>query len=599
MGIEQLNRRLYSSRDFVADFLRYLTILNVTGALLLLTYRYGFALSGVESIALLRGFDIIFTMFVVIYLVRVFYAFERAAFIRETWFECILVSILSVGGLIKFVTGDRVLEILLWTFNISQSDRTYQLVISLFILLLSSFELTKASLQISNIQIKPATLFIASFLLLISLGTGLLMLPNMTTAPGSMPFLDAFFTATSAACVTGLIVVDTATYFTLKGQWIIMGLIQLGGIGIVTFATFFAGLLTQQVGLKHQSIIREHLSSETLFEAKGLLRRVVTITLLIEFLGFVLIFLTWGEEVEFASGRQKIFFSLFHSISAFCNAGFSLFSNGLYELPVRNAYVLHVIIAGIIILGGLGFNVINDLFSIRALRERLEKPWKDWTLGTKLALYVSLALILVGTVLFMALERNHLLADHALVPALITSFFQSVTTRTAGFNTVDMAALSEATVIMFLALMFIGASPGSTGGGIKTNTFFLITASALSTIRTRTAVEVAGRTIPSELLAKAFSVFAFGIAYNLLGIFLLTITERGKPLIAIMFEQVSAFATVGLSMGITSSLSPLGKLIIISSMFIGRVGTITLALAVSSRVANSQYRYPTGYVMVG
>ncbi|MGB3616828.1 MAG: potassium transporter TrkG [Catalinimonas sp.] len=599
MRIERLNEGLYASRPLVERVLRYLTVLNVMGALALLIYRYGFDVSELRGGLLLTSFDAIFTLFVVIYLTRVLYSFERVRFLRRTWLEALLVFFLLVGGLLRFLTGDRILEVLLWTFEVAKGDRAYRLILSVFVLTLGVLEITRATSALSRVRVKPATLLIASFLALVGVGTGLLMLPAMTRPPGGMPPLDALFTATSAACVTGLIVVDTATYFTLKGQLVILLLIQLGGIGIVTFATFFTTLLSQRMGLRQQSVIREHLSSETLFEAKGLLRRVISITLVIEALGFALIYLTWGAQAEFYSTRQRLFFSLFHSVSAFCNAGFSLYSNGLYQGLVREAYVLHVVVAGIIILGGLGFSTITDLFSRQALRERLKKPWKEWLIGTKMSVYTSLALIAVGLVLFLAFEWNNTLADKTLVPKVIAAFFQSVTTRTAGFNTVDIGALAPATLIMFMALMFIGASPGSTGGGIKTNTFLLIAISALATIRSRTTVEFDRRTIPTDLLFKAFSVFAFAIAYNFVGILLLTVAEPGKELLPLIFEQVSAFATVGISMGITSDLSALGKGVIIASMFLGRVGTITLALAVSSRMSSSTYRYPTGYVMVG
>jgi trk system potassium uptake protein len=414
-----------------------------------------------------------------------------------------------------------------------------------------------------------------------------------------MAFLDALFTATSATCVTGLIVVDTATYFTFKGELVILALIQIGGIGMVSFATFFATFMRSGVGLKHSAIIRDQLSSESLFEAKGLLRKIVGITFLIEFIGFLGIFYTWGEQVEFDSLGKKIFYSIFHSVSAFCNAGFSLYSDGLYQSLVKDAYLLHIVIIGIIILGGLGFGVITDLFSPAALRERLEKPWKDWQIGTKMVLFSSMFLILIGTLVFYTLERNNVLKDMNALETIITSVFQSVTTRTAGFNTVDFTALTSPTLIFMMGLMFIGASPGSTGGGIKTITFVLIAASAIATIRGNKNVEFSRRNIPSELLFKAFYVFSFAVAYNFLAIFLLAITDPEINILQLAFEQVSAFATVGLSTGITATLSINSKIVIILSMFLGRVGTLTVALALSRRLGSTSYRYPDGYVLVG
>jgi potassium uptake TrkH family protein len=425
------------------------------------------------------------------------------------------------------------------------------------------------------------------------------MLPAMTNTPTGMPLLDALFTATSAACVTGLIVVDTATYFTHKGQLIILTLIQIGGIGMLSFTTFFATLLRQGVGLKHQSAIQDFLSSESLLSSRGLLQQVVLLTLLIEGIGFTAIFLTWGPDVEFKNLGEKIFFSIFHSISAFCNAGFSLYTNGLYESPVRQSYILHIVIAGIIIFGGLGFSPIMDIFSPRSLRERLSMPWKDWKLNTKLSIYTAFVLIIFGMVVYYLLERNNTLAGLNVLEAMITSFFQSVTTRTAGFNTVDFTKLQNPTLIIMIFLMFIGASPGSTGGGIKTITFLLIAVSVVSTIRGKKLISIDKRTIPMDTLFKAFSVISFSAAYILLGVFILSITEPEQESLDLLFEQVSAFATVGLSTGVTPQLSTIGRIVIIASMFIGRVGTITLALALSRPVISNAYRYPDAHLMVG
>jgi Trk-type K+ transport system membrane component len=226
-------------------------------------------------------------------------------------------------------------------------------------------------------------------------------------------------------------------------------------------------------------------------------------------------------------------------------------------------------------------------------------PWKDWKLNTKLAIYTAIALIFFGMIIYYLLERDNTLAGLNILEALITSFFQSVTTRTAGFNTVDFTKLENPTLIMMMFLMFIGASPGSTGGGIKTITFLLIAVSVISTIRGRKIISIDKRTIPMELLFKAYSVISFAAAYILLGFFILSITEPEQESISLLFEQVSAFSTVGLSTGVTPQLSTIGRIVIVASMFIGRVGTITLALALSRPVISNAYRYPDAHLMVG
>ena len=296
-----------------------------------------------------------------------------------------------------------------------------------------------------------------------------------------------------------------------------------------------------------------------------------------------------------------MFYSIFHAVSAFCNAGFSLFSNSLYEESVQSSYLLHIIVGITIIVGSLGFSTIQDLMSPAQLRERLEKPWKGWKLGSKIAVYTSVILIVIGTIVFFSLEihNENTLANKTIFEQAISAFFQSTTARTAGFNTIDIGAMAIPSVVFMIFLMFIGASSGSTGGGIKTSTFLLITISAFATIRGRKYVEIGKRTISSELLNKAFSIFIFAASYNLLMIFLLTISDSDKPILELVFEQVSAFATVGLSMGITSDLSTFGKTVIIISMFIGRIGTLTLALALSGRDKCNSYQYPKAHLMVG
>jgi trk system potassium uptake protein len=487
----------------------------------------------------------------------------------------------------------------LYFFDLKPLHEAYQVLITNYFFILVIYEFIKVSTRVSQIQLHPSTTLIASFLMLIGGGTLFLMLPAATVNSGSMPFIDALFTATSASCVTGLIVVDTATYFTFKGHVILLCLIQMGGLGIITFATFFSTFFTKGTGIKHQSIMQNIFSSESLSSAQGLFKQVIGITLSIELLFTVAVFFTWGNEVYFESLGQKIFYSLFHSVSAFCNAGFSLFTDGLFAPEVRRAYMLHIVIAFTIIFGGLGFPVIEDVFSLKNLRDRLSFPWKDWKLSSKVAIFTSLVLILFGMIAFLILERNNTLSEMNLMERCITSFFQSVTTRTAGYNTVDFSKLTEPIILIMIFLMFIGASPASTGGGIKTTTFYLIVVSAIATIKERSRVEIGRRTIPNDLLFKAYSLFAFAVTFNFLSIFFLSITEPGLGFLNLTFEQVSAFGTVGLSTGITAKLSYIGKLIIVMSMFVGRVGLLTLALTLSSRVATTSYKYPTAHIMIG
>lgn len=303
--------------------------------------------------------------------------------------------------------------------------------------------------------------------------------------------------------------------------------------------------------------------------------------------------------MPFSGFGEKFFYSIFHSISAFNNAGFSLMTNGLYEEMVQNAYLLHIVIGILIFFGGLGFPVISDIWGLRRMRERIQQPWKTYSIATKIAVYSSIALLVFGAVAFFFIEKNNTLEEMNFGERVISSIFQSITTRTAGFNTVDIGSLAIPTLIMFIFLMFIGASSGSTGGGIKTSTFAAIFLASYATIRGKKNVELFKHTISQETLGRAYSIFLFSATFIFFSVFLLTIFEPQFDILALVFEEVSAFATAGLSTGITSELGVPGKIIIMVSMFVGRVGTLTLAFALSSRIGSTEYKYPNANLIVG
>ncbi len=620
---EQINNLLYNQRDKVLGLVKVASGIFVVLGIALLVFRYGFLPEDETMHQILRFFDILFASNLLFFGIRWLLALEKAAFLKRSWFESGVNFIILIHGLVYYLSeGYNILLNLLKASEIVHPILTYHHILSIFLIILIFLELTKLSTKISELELKPATTFINSFILLILIGTLLLMLPAMSREKGSMPFIDALFISVSASCVTGLSVVDVSTYFTFKGHLILMFLFQLGGIGIVSFATFFASFLAKGVSLKHQSIIQDFLSSDSLDSAKGLLKKIIVMTISIELVGAIFIFFSWDDELKFSSLGYKIFYSLFHSISAFCNAGFSLFSDGLFtsnisegnevfarevDIDLRQMYTLHFIIAIIIILGGIGFSTIEDIFTSGRKKQKL-KPTKEWKIGTKVAVYSSLFLIAIGTLGFMILEA-HQLTDRTIIEATITSFFQSVTTRTAGFHTMNFGGseggipLANPTIILVIFLMFIGAAPGSTGGGIKSTTFLVLALAAIANIKGQERIELERRTIPNELIRKAFSIFMFATTYNLIAIFILSITESSNPaasnILSLVFEQISAFSTVGLSMGITADLTWMGKIVIILSMYIGRVGTLTLALALSNKVITNSYRYPEGNIMVG
>jgi len=599
---DNINNLLFTSRERVFKSLRIFNLLNLVVAIFFLIFTFGFHLNQEQIDQIYQWLQIAIVLFVLDYFIRLVYSFKRWEFVIENSLESSLIGIFLLFNISEFL-GVSLSYGLFDVLGLQDYNLFYEFLISIYLIIFIIIRIAEASTLLSDIQVKPAATFIASFILLIMLGTGFLMMPAMTHKPIS--FLDALFTSTSASCVTGLAVQDTATFFTFKGQLVILVLLQVGGIGIVSFASFFATFLSQGVGIKQQAIIQDVMSSESLSSAKDMLKRVVWLTVIIELIGAIAIFFTWNPDVPFKNLGEKLFFSLFHSISAFCNAGFSLYSNGLNEVFVNKSYIMHFVIMLIITLGSLGFTAIEDIFSIKKLRERLDKPWKEWSLSTQIAVNMTIFLTIMGAVGFYFIEvrPKNALEGAGVTDAIIVSLFQSVTTRTAGFNTIDFGILNETTLILMIFLMFIGAAPGSTGGGIKTSTFLLLVVSAVASIRGKKTVEIGKRSIPADTISKAFSIVAFAITYNFVCFFILSLTQPVDgdkvTILTLFFEQVSAFATVGLSTGITGDLTPASKVIIILSMYIGRVGTVTLAFALSKKVISTSYQYPTAHVMVG
>lgn len=596
---EKANLKLYASKFNVLRTLRFGSGVVATLTLLALVYFHGFKINEEENrwIIIIVKSSIAFYIFK--YIIEFVYSFSPMEHLRETKWEGFLMIFLVINIISIQITGIDLVGKTGDFFGFTRLSEILVLIIQGYFLLIVFLEIGKASTFLPLAKLSPPTILILSFLILIMFGTLLLLLPEMNVTGESMRFQDAVFTSISASCVTGLTVVDTANYLSFKGQFIIMILIQLGGLNIISFATLFAFFSRKGLGIRHQNMIQEGYLGESLNTSSELLKQIFRFTLIIELLGALLLFFTLGDRLQFNDLPSRIFFSIFHSISAFNNAGFSTLSNGLFEETIRNAYLLQFTIACLIILGGLGFGTIRDVFTIKFVRERIQKPWLHTKIGTKISIYSAIALLTLGTIVFFALENNGVISHLSFGEKLMTSFFQSVTTRTAGFNTVDIGSLSLPILIFFIFLMFIGASTGSTGGGIKTSTFTLVLLSAYSTIRGKKNLELFKKRIPWELLNKAFSIFLFSGSFILTSLFFLTITDPDIPLKKLMFEEVSAFCTVGLSTGITAELSLSGKSIIMVSMFIGRIGTLTLAIALGRRLKSNNYKYPKADLMVG
>jgi trk system potassium uptake protein TrkH len=443
-------------------------------------------------------------------------------------------------------------------------------------------------------RLDPPQLIALSFLAVISVGTALLMLPISVAAGGRISFIDALFTATSAVCVTGLTVVDTGGYFSTFGQVVVLALIQVGGLGMMTLSTSQVIVLGGRMGIRGWAIMRDVLDQAEVPTLKHLITYIVKMTFVIELAGTVILFIRFSLSQH--SLDQAFYFALFHSVSAFNNAGFSLYSDSLVRY--QGDLTLNLTVSALIILGGLGFLVVADLQDYLRGWGKKNAPRYALSVHTKIVLTTTVGLILGGAVLIYALESANVLKDLPFKNRILASYFQSVTTRTAGFNTLDIGALSDATLLIAILLMFTGASPGSTGGGIKTTTFAILVTTTIAMLADRDQPRVFKRLIPREAVHKAIAVTILSITALIFFTVLLLVTE-GMPFIRIVFETVSAFATVGLSTGITPVLSVAGKTLVVILMYIGRIGPLTLALAIGGREEKATYEYPEEKVMVG
>lgn len=413
-----------------------------------------------------------------------------------------------------------------------------------------------------------------------------------STKSGSISFIDALFTSTSAVCVTGLIVQDTAAFFTPIGQSIILGLIQLGGLGIMTFSTIILLVAGRSISIKDRIIIQEGFHHSAAPDFKKLIKNIFLFTLIIEVVGAFLLMLRWHGKLP---NGQLVFHSVFHSISAFCNAGFSTFSNSLESF--RGDIWINMIIMAMIIFGGLGFLVLYEIKENLSGVSRKKKI--KYSLHTKMVLAVTFSLIVIPFFLYLWISWDRSLQGLPVGEKILASMFQVVTARTAGFNTLGIGVLSTPTVFLLIFLMFIGASPGSTGGGIKTSTFGVIFAFLRSRLRARDSIGIFQRTLSIEMIIKAFTLVTLSFSVIFTASFILLIVQPGASMRAVFFEVFSAFGTVGLSQGLTSELGMVGKLVIILTMYIGRIGPLTLLYAFSRRRAFGKYSYVEETVMIG
>jgi trk system potassium uptake protein len=541
----------------------------------------------------IKNYQWLFTLIAIIYLLRSvicigFYSFKSD------------LLIFSSIGLFLFLS---------FTLNVDRNVAwlNNQYFYSFLILGLFIFEFSRFDIRNITLVLNPAQLFMVSFGFLILAGTALLKLPNATTSP--ITFVDALFTATSAICVTGLIVVDTATQFTALGKSIILILIQIGGIGIMTITSFFGFFFKGGTSsFSERFVLSDFFSENNVSEIRKTLAKVIFITLMFEAIGAAFLYFNL-DAAYFTSIGDRIKFSVFHAISAFCNAGFSTLTDSMNDFRICNTYSILYVISFLIILGGIGFPILLNLYTfikykflsiISILRFGHKKDYIPMmiNINSRLVIYTTCFLLVIGTVFFFIFEKDNTLKGMDLSGKIAHAFFGSVTPRTAGFNSVVMGQLSIAAATLTIFLMWVGASPVSTGGGIKTSTFAIAMLNALRIARMKNHIEFHKRELHERSVDRAFAIIILSIVILGCSSLIMYLLEPDKGALKILFECVSAFGTVGLSMGITPLLTTLSKLLLILLMYMGRMGILTILFAIFIRTKTSVYRYPKENILI-
>lgn len=533
--------------------------------------------------------------------VRFFNAASKLEFFHGNWVEIPLLLTLAV---VSVGAGQ-------W-FHEDGAQAVRHFAVGIYLIVQVITKLCRTSIDMAASGRNPTRTLIASFLVLITCGAGLLCLPKASSGERA-GFVDALFTATSATCVTGLVVKDTGKDFSLMGQLIILSLIQLGGLGIVVFGAVFALLLGQALSLRESVAMQDLLSTGTLSRIGHMIAFIFVGTIFIEAVGAISLFGMWNDVPGWTGDlHQQWYYSIFHSISAFCNAGFSLFSDSL--IRYNRSWGVYVVICPLIILGGLGFSVLFDLVSIAI--ERTNRFFKKSLLAryrlsmglpmrmrlqTKIVLTVSAILIVAGMLAILLFERCTGREGNIGNTGVLDALFQSITARTAGFNTLNISELSASSRMVLILLMFIGGSPGSTAGGIKTVTLAVVIMTAFAALRKREEVEIFKRSVRVVVVGRAVTVTLLFLTVLLGASMALSITENanGFTMSDIIFEAGSALGTVGLTTGITPYLTTPGKLIIIVLMLIGRLGPLTLLAALTFNLKPARYNYPDEAIIVG
>ncbi|XOD69034.1 MAG: potassium transporter TrkG [Flavobacteriales bacterium AspAUS03] len=550
----------------------------------------------------LYGTAILFSISLLLILLHVGLLFERSA---KKWQQAMIVfSLLILGFSLLTTFGWIYLDASGSSFLQKLLKAKTPLIIGLILYIL--VRITRLIRVLYTRIHNPAFIFVISFIFLALGGTGLLLLPEATV--NGISFIDAAFTSTSAVCVTGLVVLDTAKEFTFFGKVIIMILMELGGLGILTITSFFGYFFRGSASFREGLYMSNFLSTDSLNDVMNLAVKVVGITLAIECAGAIMIYCTTQGTNTGPEG--PVFFAAFHSISAFCNAGFSTLSEGLYTAPLRYNYSLQFVIVSLLILGGIGFNILFNFYTYIKLtfkkrfynifkHEYLRQPARIVILNTRIVMITTVALLLVGTIFYFVSEYHNSLAEHhSFAGKWMAAFFSSATPRTAGFQVVDISRFAPTTVFFTMLLMWIGASPASTGGGIKTSTFILAILNIFSLSKEKAYLEIQSKEISLDSVRRAFAIITLSLIVIGLAIFIILGLEKQADMLKVSFEAFSAFSTVGLSLGITSNLSSGSKLVLIILMLLGRIGTFNLMVGIMKKIRAQHHRYPKETILI-
>ena len=602
---ERVNLYIYNSKNTVLTLFRWSNFLVAFSMIGVLIYYYGFPQTPESRTFLTRIIELSFIFYTVRFLVKIIYEFNPLKFMRQHWIETTIVLLLIIEGISYNFFGVLLTGKFFRHIGLEDLTDFSNILIQLFFMTYIFVEAFKKRDFKQYIKIYPGLLFMLTLAGTIIVGTGLLMLPEMTNPGQSLTFLDSLFISTSSVSVTGLDSVGMINILSFKGEVVILFLIQIGALNTIAFGALYLLLAKFGVGLKQHKIIEDYVNESHFLDTEKMFLRIVKWVLIIELIGSVIIFTLLKPQGMLESTPSRIFHSVFHAVSSFCNAGISMLPDGMTNPLIVHNYPFHLVTFGLFFLGAFGMIYLFDLIGIKHIRHRMKYPWKSLRFDTKLSLYTTLILLVVAAVVFFFLENHGSMEGRSWFGKITTTIYNAMSPRATGLISVPFSSLSMPFLVFFLFLMFIGGSSGSTSGGIRVSTFAVVVSSVVSTIRRRPHVEILKRTIDNELVLRAYSILIFFMVGNLVGIFALSITEHAAlesgqlTVFQLIFEHVAAASTVGTSSGVTPLLTDPGKVVIIIAMFIGRCGTLTVAYLFGRKASIRKYKYPKGHVMVG